>query len=115
MTPGAYNLIIRRGVAFSITFTLTEDDGTTAINLTGYTAHALVRKLPTSAVVKDLTPTLTSAAGGIITIALTDEQTLALPAGAFRWDLVLEDAGGSRLGPYVAGLCDISSAITRDE
>ena len=113
MTPGAYNLKIRRGVAFSCTFTFTEDDGTTPIALTGWVPYASVRKVPTGAVILDLAPVLTDGAAGIVTISFTAAQTAALTAGNFRWDLVLKNPSLERVGPYIEGLCDISTLITR--
>ncbi len=113
MTPGAYNLTIRPGVAFAITFAFTEDDGTTPIDLTGWTAHAHVRKLPTSALVKDLAPAVSDGPGGVVAIEFTDEDTAAFTPGNFRWDLILENPSGSRLGPYLSGLCAITLPITQ--
>jgi hypothetical protein len=113
MTPGTLNLQIYRGITFSLTLTLTEDDGTTPIDLTGFTAYATARKQPTGAVKLDLAPEITDDAGGVIAIAFTDEDTAEFPAAELRWDLVLENAGGERLGPYLAGRCDILNPNTQ--
>jgi hypothetical protein len=92
------------------------DDNPT--DLTGFTAQAVVRRNDAEdEIVLDLTPEVTDAVNGEITIpGLTTDQTAAIPiVGAFQWDLVItETASGNRLGPYIMGKFIISDNITQE-
>jgi hypothetical protein len=114
MTPGTLNLCILRGIAFGVTMQLFEDDGTTPVDLTGKTPRALARRLPTSQAI-DLAPTVTDYPTGILHIALTTAETMALavmPSG--QWDLVLEDDGTTERGPrLLSGSFTVQNPSTR--
>lgn len=112
MTPGVLNLVLYRGTTFAQTF-ICQDDSHVAVNLTGWTAHALVRTDPQKHIVLDLNPVITNGPAGTVSISFTDEETVLLAPGEFVWDLVLERPSGERLGPFLAGTFIISTAITR--
>ena len=110
--PGTFNLTIRRGITLGpITFTLYGESG--VFDLTGYSVFAEIKTAAgATAIVKNLSPTISSATGGQITITLTDEATQALTAGSYAWDLILQDAGGARTGPYLAGEAIVEETVT---
>lgn len=115
MSPANFTLSIFQGITFGPLLIQAKDASGAAVNLTGYTPEAEIRKAKgrTAELIRDLAPVVSNAAGGEIRIALTDEQTAALPAGRFEWDLVLLKADGTRLGPYVAGAAIVSPIVTQ--
>lgn len=111
MTPARVNIDIHTGYTFTLKI-VCKDSAGEFVDLTGYTPYAEIRSGPGEAVIVDLSPSITDATGGEVTITLTDETTAALTAGNYHWDLMLENAVGARLGPYVAGRADVFASIT---
>ncbi len=92
--------------------TATADDHT--IDLTGFTAEAVVRRNSTSEVMIDLNPSVSDPSNGQITIpgiSSSDTQDIE-DVGTFQWDLVLI-SGGERLGVFLKGPFVISDNITQ--
>ena len=88
------NFDIHAGETFTASFTCKDDIGA-VVNLTGYTARALVRLTPPSTTtVIDLTPTIPTPANGIISVSVA---TTGVDAGIYYWDLVLDTPGGDVL------------------
>jgi hypothetical protein len=106
------DLRIYRGITFAPDTIAVLDEDAEVVDLSGCTLYAQARAWGFRSPVIDLAPTITTAADGIVTIALTDEETAALVPGVYRWDLVVENAGGERLGPYVAGLLIVQAINT---
>ena len=79
--PGTMNLSFKRSNDFA---TAIDFNGTT---LVGYTVTATVTSLVTGASVVPFTTTVTDASAGQVSIALSDTQTAALPAGTYGWQL----------------------------
>src|SRR5688572_3493488 len=113
MKPARYNLSMTKGITFGPIVFYCADEEEVAVDLTGWTAYAEVRSGPGGSVVFDLQPQITDPAAGEITIEATDEQTAELTPGLFRWDLILENPAGERLGPYLVGSCNISAPISQ--
>ncbi len=108
MTPATLNLKIYHGITFGPVVITCSDDDEVAVDLTNWLVYAEAR-IDFRTPMFDLAPTVTDATAGEITLALTDEQTAALPVGNFRWDLILENPAGERLGPYIAGTCIVQA------
>lgn len=87
------------------------------VDLTGYSVHAQARRIPDDTLLQNLAPTITSAAGGEITIPkFTDEQTLLFkPITNGKWSLVLENSTGDWLPAIVAGAYSVSTSVTRNQ
>jgi hypothetical protein len=113
MTPATLRLTLITGTTFGPVVITCKDSEDAAVDLTGWSAFAEVRQSVNAAVVLDLAPEVTDAAAGEITIALSDEDTADLTPGSFVWDLILENAAGQRLGPYVAGSFVIRKPVTQ--
>ncbi len=110
--PETYNICIHRGVTFKKVFQF--DLNGSPWPLTGYSVSAVVRPSKGSATLtQDLSPSITDAPAGEITISLTKTQTEALSAADLFWDLVLENPSGERLGPYMEGEFLILETVTR--
>lgn len=103
------------GAAFDITAAGTAPNTvwtSRAVDLTGWSVWAWVKETPGGALVFDLEPIIDVPTGGSINLSKTDEETIVLTTGAFFWDMVLEDAGGVRLGPLFQGICEVVQLIT---
>jgi len=83
-----------------------------ALNLTGYSAQAQLRKTYTSSTSTSFTSTITAAADGMIELALTDTVTGALDQGRYVWDLVITDAAANKTR-VVEGIVTIRPGVSR--
>lgn len=116
MTPVSLNLTLLRGITFDpiLIYCFDAPDLLNAFDITGWTPWAEVRSAPDETLILDLTPAITDAVHGVVTIPdIQDEATILLPEGKFKWDLILQDPSGQRLGPYVKGSFIIKSKITQ--
>lgn len=104
------NIVIDQGSTWQTSINVT-DDNEVAINLTGYTAAAQMRKHYTSAnaysFTTDISPSL-----GIVTLSMSANTTACIPAGRYVYDCELTDAGGltTRL---IEGIVTITPGVTR--
>ena len=93
-----YNITLRQGDSYELTFTYTDPDGV-AKNMSGFTYQMDVRE---GYVNSDLVFSLTEGSGidstsesaGVLTISITSAQTALLTKGVYRYDLKLTDLGG---------------------
>lgn len=114
MTPATLDLTVTRGVTFGPVVITCKDANGAAVNLAGYTPFAEVRKKAGEAVVRDLALAITNAAAGEVTIPeISDEATMKMTKGSYRWDFVLQNAGGKRFGPHAAGTFIVQNIITQ--
>ena len=112
MTPGVKNITAYRGTEYALLI-IAKDANLARVNLTGWTAYAVVRSAPQKHVVIDLTPVITNAAQGETTISFEKADTKLWPPGDFVWDFVLQRPTGERLGPFLAGTFIIKTANSR--
>ena len=106
------NLFIDQDADFTTTVTI-NDSSDVALDLTGYTAGAMIRKSHKSSTsiaftVAFVDPRTT----GQITLSLTDVQTAALNEGRFVYDLVITESGGDKTR-VVEGIATIKPSVTR--
>ena len=104
------NIFIDQGTDFSITVDVTQADGA-ALNLTGYSAAAQIRKTYGSSNVSAVFNTSISASAGQVTLSLTDTQTSGLTAGRYVYDLNI--TSGSTTTRVVEGQAIITPGVTR--
>lgn len=110
------NLAINRGTTFGGVIAICKDAAGVVVPLAGYKAFAEVRRNTCADVVLDLLPYIAPGdTEGKITIPpLTPTQTAALPAGGYKWDIILQDPGGGRAtDPLIEGAFTISQIITQ--
>lgn len=115
MTPGTKNFTLYRGSSFGPQlFRTLEADGVTVVPLTGWGAHAKVRKTPKGPVVIDLAPYISDGPNGEITIPeIPDETTPDYSEGCYIWDLLLERPSGAIIGPFLAGTFTITTSPSK--
>lgn len=105
----SFDITIEQGTDFSRTLFLTTDTAT-PINVAGRTFSAQIRQMPGGTVATAFTCTVTSAAGGQVTLALSAAASLAVPTSGARYDLLMADGGTfTRL---LAGVVTLSPRIT---
>lgn len=112
--PVTFPLKLRQTIAYGPLVINCQDANGDAVPLTGFTVFAVGRPQLESPNNIDLMPVITNAATGEITISLTGDQISAFPLGDYNWDLVLEDAGGVGLGPFLAGPLQVLAINSRD-
>ena len=94
------NLFIDQDADFTTTVTINDSNGS-ALDLTSYTALAMIRKTYQSTSATTFTSTFASdRTTGQITISLTDTQTAALESGRYVYDLVITDSSGTKTVSY---------------
>ena len=106
------NLFIDQDADFTTTVTVNDSNGT-ALDLTSYTALAMIRKTYQSSTATTFTSAFVSPrTTGQITISLTDTQTAALEQGRYVYDLVITDASGSKTR-VVEGIAIVTPSVSR--
>lgn len=105
------NLYVDQGSDFSFTVTLTNSDGS-AMDLTGYTCDAQVRKAYTSSSTSATFSTSINASAGLVTLELTDTQTTALDYGRYVYDAVITSSSGEKTR-VLEGQVVVTPGVTR--
>lgn len=103
------NIVIDQGATFSTDLTLTDENGD-ALNLVGYTANSQLRKWYTSTNSVSFS-TSTNTDTGIVTLSLTANQTAALTAGRYVYDVEISD--GTTISRIVEGIVTVTPNVTR--
>tara|TARA_B100001175_G_C19452844_1_gene612245 strand:+ start:409 stop:744 length:336 start_codon:yes stop_codon:yes gene_type:complete len=106
------NLFIDQDADFTTTVTVNDSTGS-ALDLTGYTASAMIRKSYKSTTSTAFTVAFESPRTlGQVTLSLTDTQTGALGAGRYVYDLVIITSGGDKTR-VVEGIVTIKPSVSR--
>ena len=106
------NLFIDQDADFTTTVTINDSNGS-ALDLTSYTALAMIRKTYQSTSATTFTSTFASdRTTGQITISLTDTQTAALESGRYVYDLVIIDSSGTKTR-VVEGIATVNPSVSR--
>jgi hypothetical protein len=106
------NLFIDQDADFTTTVTINDSNGS-ALDLTSYTALAMIRKTYQSTSATTFTSTFASdRTTGQITISLTDTQTATLESGRYVYDLVITDSSGTKTR-VVEGIATVNPSVSR--
>ena len=106
------NLFIDQDADFTTTVTVNDSTGS-ALDLTNYTALAMLRKSYQSSTATTFTSAFVSPrTTGQITISLTDVQTAALEDGRYVYDLVITDSSGIKTR-VVEGIATVNPSVSR--
>ena len=105
------NIFIDQGATFTTTVTVTDSSGS-AVNLSGYSVAAQIRKTFLSASATAFTASISNASSGEITISLSPTQTAALEAGRFVYDVLITASGGTKTR-VVEGQVTVNPSVTR--
>lgn len=104
------NLIIDQGTTFSTSIYLTDDNGD-VIDLSGYTGRSQMRKHYTSSNSQSFTVSLNNSQG-IVTLALTANQTSNLVAGRYVFDVEIVSSANV-ISRIVEGIVTVTPEVTR--
>jgi fructoselysine-6-P-deglycase FrlB-like protein len=110
MSAAKYDINLEQNSDFLVTITVT--DGSTPINLTGYTLYSQIRETPSTAILASFTTEIVNAAAGIFQMTLDSSVTKTLPAniGALRYDVIMINGGSQQRLIY--GNVNVRDAIT---
>ena len=106
------NIFIDQDSTFSTTVTINDSTGT-ALDLTGYTAIAQLRKAHLSSSATSFTVAFASdRTSGQLTLSLADTQTGALSSGRYVYDVTITASGGT-VTRVVEGTATINPSVSR--
>ena len=106
------NIFIDAGADFTTTVTVTDSTGS-AVNLSGYSHAAQIRKsYDSAAATVAFTTATTDASNGKFTLSLTNTQTAAIPHGRYVYDAVITASGGTKTR-VVEGIVTINPRVTQ--
>jgi hypothetical protein len=106
------NIIIYTGVDFQQTFTLENNDSQSALNLTGYTGCAKIKKYESSLTDTPFTVTFTDRLAGKVTISLSSTTTQNLKPGNYAYDFFIHDNSGN-ITKISEGQVFVKKSVTR--
>ena len=89
------NIYIDQGADFQTVISLT-DSNSDALNLTGYSALAQIRKTHGSTTISATFGTVLTTNTGQVTLTLTDTVTAAMTSGRYVYDVLLTDGSGDK-------------------
>jgi len=88
------NLVIDQGTDFSQTYNLEGSTTNSALDLTGYTGAAQLRKHSSSSKSHVFTVSFPDRAAGQIKIEMSDTVTRTIKPGRYIYDIILTDTSG---------------------
>jgi hypothetical protein len=110
--PATLDLNITRGDTETIVVSLTQDDQTTPIDITGRTYTAQLRTSPDIAIISaSFTCTVTDGSNGQVTCVLSSTDSAELKPGYYYWDLQ-ENASGV-ISTVLRGTVTVDADVTR--
>ena len=98
MTARNINLVLDQGVDFEATFTV-KNENSSALNLTGYTGEAKLRKHPAATKYNAFIVTFPNRVNGQIKVAMASTTTTAIEGGRYVYDLVLTSPNAYKTRP----------------
>ena len=108
---GFAELTLEQGANFTTTVTVNGSDGSPT-NLTSYTAAAQLRKSYYSTTANSFTVTVSNAANGELTIAMTAANTANLTPGRYVYDLLITSPTSIKTR-VVEGIVTLLPSVTR--
>lgn len=104
------NLLIDQGATYATKLNITDTNGS-AVDLTGYTAAAQIRKHYTSSNSVSFNTSIQTGTGAVI-LQLSANATANIAAGRYVYDVELTDSSG-KISRIVEGIVTISPNVTR--
>lgn len=105
------NLYVDQGSFYRTYVTVANTDGT-PMDLTGYTAASQMRKSYQSTGAYNFTTSISNPTQGRVRVELSSEQSRAIPAGKYLYDLEVTSPSGERTR-VVEGIVLINPEITK--
>jgi hypothetical protein len=105
------NLFVDAGATYSNIITVAATTGQ-ALNLTNYTVKSQMRKSYSSSIAYNFTASIYDANAGKVRLQLTPEQSEAIPAGRWLYDVEITSPSGSKTR-VVEGIVTVNPQITQ--
>jgi len=105
------NIVIDQGTDFSTVITINDDDDS-AVNLTGYSANAHIRKHYSSSTATVLECTFENRVNGILKLSLGRGVSSNMESGRYVYDVELTDSQNVR-SRLLEGVFTITPEVTR--
>jgi hypothetical protein len=112
MIAAELDLTIHKGTTFYRSF-IWKDEAGTPINMTGWSVEADVRKTTSSALAFTLGASITDASGGEFEFDISDEDTKALQAGTYYYDVIFDKGDGTRTEPVMSGSVTVTGIYSQ--
>ena len=103
MTARNINLVLDQGVDFEATFTI-RNENQSALNLTGYTGSAQLRKHPEASKSTEFVISFPNRVNGQIKVAMASTMTAVIEGGRYVYDLVLTSPNAYKTRPIQGNL-----------
>tara|TARA_R100000951_G_scaffold98794_1_gene88933 strand:- start:377 stop:718 length:342 start_codon:yes stop_codon:yes gene_type:complete len=111
MAAAKHNIIVSRGEDFSFTLTVADSNG--AINITGDTFTAEIRRAGGKPLVASFSFVITNASNGVVDATLPKAETLKLDGNtAYKWDLFRFENTASATTRLIYGDVKVENNIT---
>ncbi len=112
MAAGTYDIVIDQGSDFSIEIAISQDGEATAIAT--HSARAQLRPSPTSTTkTADFTCAISDAAGGKLTMSLSNATSSGIPAGKYYYDIELVNTSTNVVTRLLQGVARVTPEVTR--
>lgn len=105
------NLFIDQGATYSNIITVASSSGS-VLDLTDYTVASQMRKSHSSSVHYDFTATVHDAATGKVRLQLTSDQTSAINAGRYLYDIEITNTITQEKRRILEGIVTVTPEIT---
>jgi hypothetical protein len=105
------NLFVDAGASYSNIITVAATNGQ-ALNLTGYSVASQMRKSYQSSTAYNFTASIYDASTGKVRLQLTPQQSEAIPAGRWLYDVEITSPSGNKTR-VVEGIVTVNPQITQ--
>ena len=107
-----YDLYMEQNSTFQVMVQLIATSDNTPFDLTGYTIRSHIRKhYKSTEIIGSFDCVIADHLSGKFYMLMSDEQTLALPAGKFVYDIIVEEQNGNKYRA-VEGSLEVSPYVT---
>lgn len=114
MTKYTIHLVQRESYRLDLSIKTGTGANAPALNLTGHTVRAEIRKSWNSPLLLAFSATIVSpATNGSIQLTLTGDQTLSLPPGELEYDVFITETATTKRTRVLYGSINVAAAITR--
>ena len=104
------NLLLEKGTDFDATFNIQNEDNTTPLNLTGYTAEAKMRRSYYATTATNFIVDFVDRYNGILKISLTNVTTAGLDPRRYVYDIVLTSPQGIKTR-VIEGVLEVTPGV----
>ena len=104
------NLLLEKGTDFDATFNIQNEDNTTPLNLTGYTAEAKMRRSYYATTATNFIVDFVDRYNGILKISLTNATTAGLDPRPYVYDIVLTSPQGIKTR-VIEGVLEVTPGV----